>query len=54
MALVRSCLITAKEVTHLLCIRKHSVMLLGKGLIATETQFYGVFCFVFFPRGEWV
>lgn len=23
-------------------------MLLGKGLIATETQFYGVFCFVFF------
>ena len=29
--MVRACLVTAKEVTHLLCIKRHSVMLLGKG-----------------------
>jgi hypothetical protein len=31
LAMVRASLVAAKEVTHLLCIKRHCVMLLGKG-----------------------
>ena len=30
LAMVHSCLVAAKEVTHLLCIKRHCAMLLGK------------------------
>ena len=58
--MVRCALVAAKEVTHMLCIKKYSVMLLGERIGQwTTTQACGVMYIsmcvrVFVCRGEWV
>lgn len=37
LAMVRASLVAAKEVTHMLCIRRHGVMLFGKGSTLIRT-----------------
>ena len=49
--MVRASLNTAKEVTHLLCIKRCSVMLLGKGFLTTNPFLLDWLCVY---RGDWL
>lgn len=50
LAMVRACLVAAKDVVHLLCIKRHCVMLLGKGSILAQP----VLTMLLWYRGEWL
>ncbi len=49
LGIARSCLVTAKDVTRMLCIKRHSVMLLGKEWSSVKALI--LLCLI---RGEWV